>query len=71
MSGDWKIWRPAIWLVMLGVAVMLLLSPWYLGAIFLGAAIGSAIRIRQRQRRTALTAGKRGPRQRRRAGGKR
>jgi hypothetical protein len=51
MSGDWRIWRPAIWLAMLGVAVMLLVSPAFLGAIFLGAAIGAAIRIDQRRRR--------------------
>jgi hypothetical protein len=51
MSGDWRIWRPAIWLAMLGVAVMLLVSPAYIGALFLGAAIGAAIRIEQRRRR--------------------
>jgi hypothetical protein len=38
---------------MLGIAVMLLFSPFYFGAIFLGAAIGAAIRIRQRRRRVA------------------
>ena len=32
---------------------MLLVSPFYWGAIFLGAAIGSAIRIEQRRRRLA------------------
>jgi hypothetical protein len=41
---------------MLGIAVMLLFSPFYLGAIFLGAAIGAAIRINQRRRRAAATA---------------
>jgi hypothetical protein len=51
MSDGWKQWRPAIWLAMLGVAVMLLLSPFYLGAVFIGAAIGAAIRIEQRRRR--------------------
>jgi hypothetical protein len=53
VSDDWKQWRPAIWLAMLGVAVMLLVSPFYLGAVFIGAAIGSAIRIEQRRRRRA------------------
>jgi hypothetical protein len=48
---DWKQWRPAIWLAMLGIAVMLLISPVYIGAAFIGAAIGSAIRIEQRRRR--------------------
>jgi hypothetical protein len=71
MNGDWKIWRPAIWLVMLGIAVMLLLSPWYLGAVFFGAAVGSAIRIQQRRRRALAAASKRQPQRRRRSGGKR
>ncbi|HUE27379.1 MAG TPA: hypothetical protein VMP89_11450 [Solirubrobacteraceae bacterium] len=73
MNSDWRIWRPAIWLVMLGIAVMLLFSPWYLGAIFFGAAIGSAIRIQQRRRRAlaAAAAVKRQPQRRRRSGGKR
>ncbi len=43
--------RPAIWLTMLGIAVMLLVSPFYFGALFFGAAIGAAIRIHQRRRR--------------------
>lgn len=51
MTGDWRDWRPAIWLTMLGIAVMLLFSPFYLGAIFIGAAIGAAVRIQQRRRR--------------------
>ena len=61
MNGDWRIWRPAIWLAMLGVAVMLLVTPAYIGAIFLGAAIGAAIRIEQRRRR-ALASRDRKPR---------
>jgi hypothetical protein len=51
MTGDWRDFRPAIWLAMLGIAVMLLVSPFFLGAIFLGAAIGAAVRIEQRRRR--------------------
>ncbi len=51
MTGDWRDWRPAIWLAMLGVAVILLVNPPYISAIFFGAAIGTAIRIRQRRRR--------------------
>jgi hypothetical protein len=70
MNGDWRVWRPAIWLVMLGIAIALLVSPWYVSAVFFGAAIGSAIRIRQRQRAVAA-AGKRQPQRRRRSGGKR
>lgn len=59
MSG-WREWRPAIWLAMLGVAVILIVTPRYIGAIFLGAAIGAAIRIeqRRRRRRTAAAAAK-------------
>ncbi len=53
MTGDWRDFRPAIWLAMLGAAVALLFSPWWLGAIFWGAAIGAAIRIQQRRRRLA------------------
>jgi hypothetical protein len=60
MRGDWKDWRPAIWLAMLGVAVALLVNPWYIAAIPFGAAIGAAIRIQQRRRRAAApTAGSR------------
>ena len=51
MTGDWRDYRPAIWLTMLGIAVMLLFSPFYLGAIFFGAAIGAGVRIHQRRRR--------------------
>jgi hypothetical protein len=50
MSGDWRDFRPAIWLAMLGVAVALLVSPWWFGAVFVGAAIGAAARINQRRR---------------------
>lgn len=53
MNGDWRDFRPAIWLAMLGVAVMLLVAPFWYGAVFLGAAIGAAIRIQQRRRRIA------------------
>lgn len=49
--SDWRIWRPVIWLVMLGIAVMLLVQPFYWGAMFFGAAIGAAVRVNQRQRR--------------------
>jgi hypothetical protein len=49
MSGDWRRYRPAIWMAMLGIALMLLLSPAYIGAVLLGASIGIAIRVHQRQ----------------------
>jgi len=56
VTGDWRDWRPAIWLTMLGVAAILLVSPFYIGALFFGAAIGAAIRIHQRRRRAAAAA---------------
>jgi hypothetical protein len=56
VTGDWRDFRPAIWLAMLGVAVMLVVSPFYLGAVFVGAGIGAAIRIRQRRQRIAAAA---------------
>jgi hypothetical protein len=43
-------------MAMVGVAVMLLISPFYIGAVFLGAAIGIAVRIAQRERRAAVAA---------------
>jgi hypothetical protein len=70
MRGDWKDWRPAIWLTMLGIAVVLLVQPFWIGALFFGAAIGAAIRIRQRRRVAAAAASAKparqsGPRRRR------
>jgi uncharacterized membrane protein len=62
--NDWRMFRPAIWLAMLGVAVMLLVAPFYLGAVLLGAAIGVALRIEQGRRRLARAQSKRGPRKR-------
>lgn len=56
MTGDWRDWRPAIWLAMLGIAVMLLISPFYFGAVFIGAALGTSVRIHQRRRAAALAA---------------
>ena len=53
MERDWREYRPAIWLAMLGVAVIIVVVPHYLGAVLLGAAIGAAIRIRQRRARRA------------------
>lgn len=64
MTGDWRDWRPAIWLAMLGIAVMLLVTPFYIGAVFLGASLGAALRIGQRRRRLragARSSGTRSP----------
>lgn len=55
-TPDWRDWRPAIWLTMLGLALILLVSPFYFGALFIGAGIGAAIRIQQRRRRAAAIA---------------
>ena len=67
MTGDWRDWRPAIWLTMLGIAVILLVSPFWIGALFFGAAIGAAIRIRQRRRASRRAAASQGPKRARRS----
>jgi hypothetical protein len=51
MNGGWRLYRPAIWLAMLGVALALLISPPWLGALVLGVAIGLAVRIDVARRR--------------------
>ncbi len=48
--SDWRAYRPAIWLAMLGVALILLVSPPYIGALLLGAAIGVTWGICRRRR---------------------
>ena len=50
---DWRVFRPAIWLAMLGVALMLLIAPVYIGAVVVGAGIGIGVRIQTRRRRIA------------------
>jgi hypothetical protein len=55
MANDWRKYRPAIWLTMIAIAVIVLVSPHYIGAFFLGGAIGAVIRIRQRDRRRGPT----------------
>jgi hypothetical protein len=63
-TGDWRDYRPAIWLVMVGIAVMLLVNPWFIGAIFFGAAIGVAAKVHRgrRRARAAATRPRRRPR---------
>jgi hypothetical protein len=51
MTGDWRDYRPGIWLTMVGIAAALLLNSVLYAAPFLGAAIGASIRIWQRHRR--------------------
>jgi hypothetical protein len=64
MTGNWRDFRPAIWLAMLGVAVVLLVSPPYIGAVLIGVALGLAIRTEQARRRglSLRSRGKRPPR---------
>ncbi len=50
MNANWRVYRPAIWLAMLGVALILLINPPYVGAVLLGGAIGVALRIQRRLR---------------------
>ena len=51
MTNDWRVFRPAIWLAMLGIAVILVLNPPYIGVGVVGAAIGVGLRIERRRRR--------------------
>jgi hypothetical protein len=53
MLGDWRDYRPGIWLTMAGIAAALLLNSVVYAAPFLGAAIGVSIRVWQRRRRLA------------------
>ncbi|HEY3729194.1 MAG TPA: hypothetical protein VGL51_18605 [Solirubrobacteraceae bacterium] len=46
MAGNWRIYRPAIWLAMLGIALILLVNPPYIGAAVLGAGLGIGLRTR-------------------------
>jgi hypothetical protein len=62
MRGDWRDFRPAIWAAMLGIALILVLNPPYVGAVFLGAAIGIAIKIERRRRVAASDQPRRRPR---------
>jgi hypothetical protein len=41
---DWREYRPAIWLAMLGIALLLVVNL-YAGIAFLGAAIGVGAKI--------------------------
>jgi hypothetical protein len=50
---DWRVFRPAIWLAMLGIALMLLLTPVYIGAAVVGGALGVGLRIETGRRRIA------------------
>ena len=46
--ATWNRYRPVIWLTMLGIALLLLLSPPLIGFLVLGMAAGVAFRLRFR-----------------------
>jgi hypothetical protein len=52
---DWRVFRPAIWVGMLGIAIMLVLS-FDIGLVVVGGAIGIGARIQTRRRRVAAGA---------------
>lgn len=52
MNDGWKVYRPAIWLGFLGIAVLLLFSI-LVGVAIMGGAIGLGARIRSNGRRVA------------------
>ena len=53
MTGDWRTFRPAIWLAMVGIALALVVNPPYIGVGVVGGAIGVGLRIERRRRRRA------------------
>jgi hypothetical protein len=60
---DWRVFRPAIWMGMIGIAVTLVVTV-YLGLALVGAAIGIAARIQISRRRLAAGRPVRRPRRR-------
>jgi hypothetical protein len=56
VPSDWRMYRPAIWLVMLGLALLLVINP-YLGIAVVGAGLGTGIRIETRRRRLRRAGG--------------
>ncbi len=58
---DWRVYRPAIWLAMLGIAILLVFGApiGYAGVLLLGAAIGVGLRIQTRRRRLVRSGGPR------------
>jgi hypothetical protein len=59
VNGDWRVYRPAIWLAMLGIALVLLVNPPYIGAALVGASIGISGRIYARRRQVSRGAPRR------------
>ncbi|HWD75779.1 MAG TPA: hypothetical protein VG371_11615 [Solirubrobacteraceae bacterium] len=56
VTGDWRVFRPAIWLVMLGIGLLLVVNG-YLGIAVIGAGIGTGARIETRRRRLRRSGG--------------
>lgn len=56
VAGDWRMFRPAIWTVMVGIALMLVLST-YIGIIVIGAGLGIGLKIGTRRRRLRRAGG--------------
>ena len=52
MTDDWRVFRPAIWLGFIGVAVMLVAS-FAIGLGIIGGAVGIGLRIETGRRRRA------------------
>jgi O-antigen/teichoic acid export membrane protein len=50
-GGSWRAFRPAIWLVMLGIALALLIAPPAIGAVVIGFGVGLAARVQGARRR--------------------
>jgi hypothetical protein len=51
MTGDWRDYRPAIWSLMVALAVGLLFNPWFVSLFFVGIAIGLGAKITRGRRR--------------------
>ena len=64
MTGDWRDFRPAIWALMLAVAVALLVNPWFVSLFFVGCAVGLAARTLRLRRAAAPRAPRAGRRPR-------
>ncbi len=55
--ATWNRYRPVIWLMMLGIALLLLVSPALIGFLVLGMAAGVAFRLRFRAPRPPARGG--------------
>lgn len=51
MISDWRMFRPAIWTAMVGVALLLLVSPAVIGVAVVGMGLGIGLKIHNGRRR--------------------